>query len=221
MLTLDDRLSLCADMVRGDILCDVGTDHGLLPLYLIQQGKCSRAVVTDINEKPLASAVRLAEKEELTDRIKAFCCDGTVGADLTGVTDVVFAGMGGELIARIILNDERLKNLRLIAQPMTKAYRLRKSLLQSGFEITEEHAARDGRHLYTVIVFSYTGNITEDEYIFHTGRLSPAESASREYLKDYLFKLRRAAEGKRSSEPDVSRELTDIADRIEEMLKRG
>ena len=48
------RLQVIADNVlKNESMADIGTDHGYLPVYLMEQGFIPRAVAADINEKPL------------------------------------------------------------------------------------------------------------------------------------------------------------------------
>ena len=55
LFQLGPRLALCAALVRqGSSLCDVGTDHAYLPIWLLKTGKISRALACDINPGPLA-----------------------------------------------------------------------------------------------------------------------------------------------------------------------
>ena len=54
------RLQVIADNVlKNESMADIGTDHGYLPVYLMEQGFIPRAVAADINEKPLRKAERL------------------------------------------------------------------------------------------------------------------------------------------------------------------
>ncbi|MBR6874655.1 MAG: SAM-dependent methyltransferase, partial [Ruminococcus sp.] len=98
----DNRLLACARLVRGSRAADVGTDHGYLPMYLVQNGICESALACDINEKPLASARENIEKAGLSDKIGVYLSDGLGSVPCEGITDVIVAGMGGELIADII-----------------------------------------------------------------------------------------------------------------------
>ncbi|MBR4306202.1 MAG: tRNA (adenine(22)-N(1))-methyltransferase TrmK, partial [Ruminiclostridium sp.] len=53
---LSPRLLAAAEFVRCDkSVCDVGTDHALLPCYLYQQGARS-ITASDINDGPLDAA---------------------------------------------------------------------------------------------------------------------------------------------------------------------
>ena len=49
MIRLSKRLAAIASLVtQGNILADIGCDHGYLPIYLIQQQRIPRAIAMDI-----------------------------------------------------------------------------------------------------------------------------------------------------------------------------
>lgn len=210
---LDKRLSLCAELVSGKHICDIGTDHGYLPAELLFSGKCSCATAADINEKPLEAAKLTFEKYNVSDKASLVLSDGLKDVDITGVTDIVIAGMGGELISRILEDGaEKLSpEINLILQPMTKAPVLRKYLCANGYEIVCERAACDRRFRYNVISARKNGKLTscseasaevgfmdfshgdEREYALH--RISTIESTGKEISKsdpvkgEYYYKL--------------------------------
>ena len=50
-------MNAVASMVtQGYVLADVGTDHGYVPIALVQQQRIPRAIAMDINKGPLARA---------------------------------------------------------------------------------------------------------------------------------------------------------------------
>lgn len=54
MVKISNRLMTAAALVtQGYTLADVGTDHGYIPIYLLQQKKIPAAIAMDINEGPL------------------------------------------------------------------------------------------------------------------------------------------------------------------------
>jgi dinuclear metal center YbgI/SA1388 family protein len=149
-MKLDSRLLAVAGFIRGDFLCDVGTDHGKLPVSLLESKVISRAICSDINEKPLLTAKRNAA---LVDCDIAFIqTDGFDGIDLTEVTDIVIAGMGGELIADILARgQEKLFGKNLILQPMTKREVLQNSLLTHVYRIIGRKTVSDSEKKYYII----------------------------------------------------------------------
>ena len=51
---LSKRLEQVASMVtKGDIIADIGTDHGYVPIYLVEKGICPKAYAMDINQGPI------------------------------------------------------------------------------------------------------------------------------------------------------------------------
>ncbi len=200
MITLDARLALIAHMVTpGGRVLDVGTDHALLPSYLVQTGRCEAAYAADIAEMPLANAAETVKRYGLTDRIGLFLSDGlsSVPADvLSRVNTIVIAGMGGELIRDIVLSAGALHGKELILSPMTRAYDLRRGLMTHGYTLTEEHGVTSGRHIYSVMRFSFTGEVCSDELRFYVGSLPESgHEDSKKYLKRLHQRLLRIKTG--------------------------
>lgn len=158
----DERMSLIYNSVReGAFVCDVGTDHAIIPIELIKSGKCPQALVTDISAPSLEKGIKNIEKSGLSSKIKAFLADGTLGVPIFEKGDFIIAGMGGELIVKIIEQDERLKNnnYRFIIQPMTKPEEIRRYLFENGFKAINETKIFSENKLYAVIVAEYTGEM--------------------------------------------------------------
>ncbi len=174
-LDLDERLKLAASFVRqGAVFADVGCDHGRLSVYLMQQQGASRGYACDIRPQPLEKAKQLIARKGLSDKIEPVLTDGLVGLAGKGITDVIIAGIGGEVLAHIVEEADFLKDssVRIILQPQSKEHILRKALCRMGYHIEEEHCVHSGRFLYTVMVVSYNGNCHEaDDFFAYTGLL--------------------------------------------------
>ena len=57
MMQLSRRLQAVAGKVTDtDCVPDVGTDHGYVPIYLVEHGICNRAIAMDIGKGPLQRA---------------------------------------------------------------------------------------------------------------------------------------------------------------------
>ncbi|MBP3243311.1 MAG: Nif3-like dinuclear metal center hexameric protein [Ruminococcus sp.] len=151
---LDKRLQKCADLVSGEgIVCDVGTDHALLAAELINSGKCSKVIASDVKEGPLLAAAKTVKKYGISNKVQLILSDGLKDVPLKGVSDVVIAGMGGETIAEIIRCADRREhtNIRWILQPMTKPEVLRKCIYDMKLCITEEYVVLEDKKMYVVM----------------------------------------------------------------------
>ena len=152
-LPISPRLLACAGFVcPGDRVADIGCDHGYLSIHLLANGIASSVIASDINEGPLQSAVRNAEKYGVRDRIRFFLSDGVRNIPRNFDT-LVCAGMGGDTMIHILESAPWLKNAqyRLILQCQSKTPMLRRWLSEQGWRITEETVLRDGKFLYTVM----------------------------------------------------------------------
>lgn len=159
---LTPRLAAAAAFARqGAIAADVGTDHAALPVFLVSGGITPRAVASDINRGPLERAERNIGLAGLSGSIKTVLTDGLDGIDEYNPDDIYILGMGGELIARIVLGSQlaRRAGVRLILQPMTRAAELRSALYSGGFDITDEALAAEGGRIYQIICAEYDGII--------------------------------------------------------------
>ena len=220
MISLDKRLSMVASMVRrGSRVADIGTDHGYLPVYLVQNGVCPSGIAADIGEGPLEAARHTVTEASLTGKIALRLGDGLSPVSPDEVDDIVIAGMGGETIVEILSATDWVKNarLRLVCQPMTRAEELRRWLLANGFRITEERLVCDGHRLYPVLAADYTAAVPEyDEFVFYAGFFSKEEGKPyREMMAEHLS--RRAAGLRHSGDEVGAARLTAISERLRSM----
>lgn len=224
-LSLDERLSAVAGYVSGCKLLDIGSDHALLPISLLLDGRIDGALATDVNPAPLEGALKNIRKYRLEDRISLLVADGLRGIDFDA-SDVAIAGMGGQLIASILQSREYpLSGVNIILQPMTGACDLRAYLSRNGFEITGEKLVRKKgeKRIYQVIKAAFTGKNTDlsptETYL---GRYNIAargiEPLFREFLRHTAAYLKTAADGDRLSGRDVGIKAEALAG-MEELEK--
>lgn len=189
MIRLDERLSAIASLVRLDkSICDVGTDHALLPCFLWQSG-ARQVIASDINDGPLEAAAETVRQHDCTG-IRLIKSDGL--KSVPPCDDIIIAGMGGELIWRIISECSFITpETRLILQPMTKAEILRRELYSNGYEIILEKGAYCGNKAYSVIYVRLTGNKTEidDSFAFF------GKSEDESYIKSVNVRLKKLSNG--------------------------
>jgi tRNA (adenine22-N1)-methyltransferase len=199
MFMLDERLLMCASLVRKAArLADIGTDHAYLPVRLLKNGRIEAAIASDINRSPLESGRATAEKYHCKD------IEFRLGAGLQTiresdrVTDVVIAGMGGELIEEIVLTSPltKDKNLNLILQPMTKSDELIRALCRNGYEIRSQECAVSHGKCYTAMSVFYTGEGFEPDEVFpYIGKLDLKNPDCVRFVKNHIKNLENKSKG--------------------------
>lgn len=156
MINLSDRLEKMAQSInKGETMADIGTDHGFLPLYMLQNAMCPRVIMTDISEKSLMKAEENAViyLGEQTDAAEFRVGDGLVPLGKSEVDTIVIAGMGGKLIRDIMAEDMELTMSfkKYILQPRIGQGELRRWLIENGFVIISDDLVREGRHIPEII----------------------------------------------------------------------
>ena len=221
---LDDRLRTAASYVRdGGVVCDIGTDHAYIPIWLLLKGICARAVASDINKGPLDRAKQHAAEYGVADRIAFYLSDGldTVEPEKNRVTDICICGMGGELTASILARGvyTRKKDIQLILQPMSSAYELRQFCTAHGYTITDEKLCEANGKIYSCLSVYYTNTeiaYTEAELLLGRHNIQKREPLFGEYVGRHLAALERKIYGRRAGgldtayETELHRVLTEL-----------
>lgn len=216
-ISLGARLQTCASFVPdGAALADVGTDHGYLPIYLLQTGRIRSAVAADIGKGPLQSAALNAEKYGV--ELHTILSDGFEKIEPGSFDTAVLAGMGGELMMRILSKAEFLKSsdIRLILQPMTSIHDLRRFLIENGFTLEQEKAVEEDGKIYTVLCVSYSGIGRECGALeAYMGRLEPEDAFSEKYAGKVLSRLDKELLGARHrKDTGKEAELLSVMEKI-------
>ena len=187
MPLLSLRLKTIADSVKkGAKVCDVGTDHGRLAIYLKKSGTADSVIATDINEKPLLTAKRNIENARVKG-IELRLCDGLSLVNQNEADTIIIAGIGGNVISGILDGGRQffIKDaVTFILQPTTSPEILRRFLCENGFEITEEKPVFENNKAYSVMLCRYTGNKAEtDDAFYYVGKVKPETQSGIQYIK--------------------------------------
>ena len=172
-MKLTNRLQAAADLVPVcESMADIGTDHGYLPIYLVQEGRARRAIACDVNDGPLTRA---------REDVNSFGLSRQIGkGEVDGVT---ICGMGGLLMRDILVeNEEKAQALSwLVLQPQGHVAELRQFLCRHHFRIEKEVLSLDGGQLYELMLVR-PGEMEE------LSMLQAEIGATAAYRKDPLFK---------------------------------
>lgn len=214
-IPLSKRLQVCAGFVApGDRVADIGCDHGYLGIYLLKNEIAASVIASDINEGPLQSAVRNAEKFGFRDKMRFYLSDGARNIPRDFDT-LICAGMGADTMVSILEGAVwlRSKQYRLILQCQSKTPMLRRYLTQTGWRICEESVLRDGRFLYTVmeVIWEPGQALSPGGVYFPPALMENPGKELPEYYQQVLFRLRRAVTGQgEKADPDMVAALEEL-----------
>ncbi|MBU4541861.1 class I SAM-dependent methyltransferase [uncultured Acetobacterium sp.] len=154
-IKLSPRLEAIAGCVDGtSSMADIGTDHGYLPVYLVENAMTASAIASDTNQQPLKKAEKIISELQLEKQIETRLGSGLSVLKPGEVETVVMAGMGGLLIRDLLeaQSDVAMETQKLVLQPMNNQAVLRKYLEAAGFRIIREELAQEENRVYQVIV---------------------------------------------------------------------
>ncbi|MDO5754893.1 MAG: class I SAM-dependent methyltransferase [Tissierellia bacterium] len=150
-----NRIECISSMIaKNSISCDIGTDHGKVPIQLEKMKSCKKIIATDISEKSLDKLRQFIEKnEEFQDRIQCRCGDGLQPIRPFEVDHIIITGLGGALIGEMIEGSLEVARSadHMILQANNGRFYLRKLLHKNGFAIEREINLYDKGKYYVLI----------------------------------------------------------------------
>ncbi len=227
-ITLPPRLELVASLVPfGSTVADIGTDHGRIPVFLVQHERVSGAIAADLNEEPLNRAKALISEHGLGQKIKIVLSDGLRQIEPCSADTIVIAGMGGETIINILSAVSWIKDgVKLILQPQSKQSELRLWLIENEFKIVNEHLVVDNDRIYSVI--EVTSGISESYNLAELVVGKPEKHSSlslfEKYTENSLLKIEKIIDGLKNSEGiDEKKKLSEYLGAVHGLqeIRRG
>lgn len=145
------RIGADAQGDAGRIRCvaDVGTDHGYIPIRLVEQGIADRAIAMDIRTGPLQRAQEHIREHKLEEYIETRLSDGLSALRSEEAQVIVIAGMGGATMSRILEAGQSVisKDTILVLQPQSELYEFRRYLAEHDFILQAENmVVEDGKY---------------------------------------------------------------------------
>lgn len=155
MINLSKRLKKIADYIpENSRIVDIGCDHALLDIYLVQTKKTNQIIASDINPNALKNAKKNIKKYNLEDKIKTIESKGLENIDTSNLNTIVISGMGSHTIVGILYSNlKKLKNIEnLILQSNNDLDFLRTKITKIGYYIEDESLIKDSNIIYTILL---------------------------------------------------------------------
>ena len=148
------RLERVASFVKGGgVVADVGTDHGYIPIYLVKEKRAVSAIAMDVRMGPLSRAKEHIAEYGLEKQISVRLSDGLEKLCPNEADTVVIAGMGGELMIRILQQGRHMWDSvkQWVLSPQSELAQVRRFLVEQGFRIEKEDMLEEDGKFYVIL----------------------------------------------------------------------
>ena len=157
MIKISKRLEAISSLVpyKSNAI-DIGCDHGILDIYLYQNGICNKIIATDVNKNALSNAVENIKKYKLEEFIETRLGNGLdVLYEEDNIDTIIISGMGANTIIDILKNNiDKLNKIEtIIIQSNTKLELLRRKITKLNYKIESELIIDDNKKTYVIIKF--------------------------------------------------------------------
>lgn len=199
---------------------DIGTDHGQVPAYVLENHLADSVVATDIHEDPAEICRKYLRRQGVIKNATVLRTDGLHGIVLRTLDTVILSGLGGMEMVRIIReslidHDNSFPlGVHFLLQPQRSAEELRVFLEENGFHLVTERICIDREKMYTIILTKFTKehqpvrSLTENI-------LGPVILSDRpEHYFEYLSHERNVLKKHMRARP----ELSDVIQEIDRLL---
>lgn len=179
-------------VTKGYRVSDIGTDHGYVPIYLMDNKMATYVIAMDVNEGPLKRAETNIIENGYEDYIETRLSNGFEKLNVGEVDIAIIAGMGGELIKKILIEGKEVVDSlkELVLSPHSDIDVVRKYLHQIGFRIIDEKMLIDEEKFYTIIKVQKgkDKDYSEVEYKYGAILLNNKDLILKEFLINQLNK---------------------------------
>lgn len=227
-MKLSQRLFKIVELVpKNSIVGDIGTDHGYIPAYLVQNNISKKVIGTDISSGSLGKIIEFVKRHRIEDKVDTRLGDGLGPILEYEIDTVIIAGMGGLLIKDILEKDIKKANsiVNFILQPMVAVKELRKYLVENSFIIIREELVKEDGKFYEIIHAKKGKSHVENELYYDISPLliKGRHTLLQEFVNFKLNELQAILSQVENVDTDKSREkYTEIDKKIlwyEEVLR--
>ena len=191
MIKLSKRLQSVADLVdkESNVLADIGCDHALLDIYLLQSSKIKKAYACDITKGALNQAKINIKKYNIKSIVTVLSDGFSNLKDEYNIDTVVISGMGSSKILEILCNKNNLNSIKtIIIQSNNNAKKVRKHLTKIGYFIEKDDIVKDHDLLYITTKYVFNQNKNSNFEINNIRKKIIKNPLYKEYINNIISK---------------------------------
>lgn len=170
MKMISKRLLTILKMInKTETIADIGTDHCIIPLSIIDNNLAKLVIATDINRSIIDKLSKKITGTKYDGKIDLRCGKGleTVKRDEANI--IIITGMGCETILEILEDINNYVFDYLLISPQTKLYDFRKYIINNKMNILDEKIIEENGKYYFIFKICKSDtkvNYKEYEYMF-------------------------------------------------------
>lgn len=227
-MRLSERLKAIANFVPSNsIVADIGTDHGYIPVYLIENKISKKVIGTDISKGSLDKIIEYVKQMGFEDKIDTRLGDGLEVIKPYEIDTVIIAGMGGLLIRDILEKHKEVSNsiVNFILQPMVATKELREYLIENNFKIIKEDLVKEEKKYYEIIYAKSSKSFVEKEIYYEISPLliKDKHPLLKEFIEDKIRATEKIVNDLEGIESEKTKErydeLTKLIEEYKEVLE--
>ncbi|MCF6466545.1 tRNA (adenine(22)-N(1))-methyltransferase [Clostridium sp. Cult2] len=222
-MKLSSRLQAIADFVpQNTIVGDIGTDHGYIPVYLMENGVTKKVIATDLSKNSLEKINLFVRERKLENYIDIRLGNGLEVLKPFEIDTVVIAGMGGLLIRDILDKDKEKRDsiTNFILQPNIATKELRKYLYENNFEIIDEKLVKEDDKFYEVIYAKKGKSHIEHSIYYEIGEklILNDDSLLKEFLEEKVAIIEKILQELKDKNTERSKErYKELSNKIRDL----
>ena len=157
MIVTSTRLSTLVDWIDGNVLADIGCDHGYVAVNAVLLNRVKKAYACDIAQGPLDNAKKTISMAHVENQVFPYLMNGIENLP-EDVDTIVIAGMGAKTMIDILsASFEKIKKgMKLYLLPHKDANELREYLSHMGISIEKEIVLYEDHHYYPLLACNVT-----------------------------------------------------------------
>lgn len=222
-MVLSKRLEIIAALVENcDKIADIGTDHGYIPIFLVEHQICNTAIASDINKGPVEKAILNIKNYNLQHKIECRLGGGLTIVKPYEIQGAVIAGMGGNLIRDIIEDSlEVFRSLDFsVLQPVQNPEAIREYIYKNGYAIIDEELCYEEGKYYEVIKVVYSSNPVEiDSIYYEVGKklLDKKHPLLKDFINYKIDQYKKVLEYIKEDTANAARKKFEVLNKIEKL----
>jgi tRNA (adenine22-N1)-methyltransferase len=218
-MKLSYRLQAIVDYIpKNTIVGDIGTDHGYIPVYLVENKISKKVIGTDISKNSLNKIIEYVKLTGNEEKVDIRLGDGLEVIRPFEIDTVVIAGMGGLLIRDILDKDKEKRDsiTHFILQANVATKELREYLYENNFQIIDEKLVKEDSKFYEIIYAKKGKEYISKDIYYEIGKklILNKDPLVREFIDSKIKTIEKIIEEIKDKKTEKSEE------RYKELIKR-